>query len=124
MTDKTAPKFVHRIEEEFARILDYYGVAWEYEPRSFTLEWDEAGQVKVAFTPDFYLPDQDLYVELTTMRPRLVTKKNRKLRRMHELYPDINIQLWKRSDLRALMLRYGLDDEAARIMGTDAQSSS
>lgn len=124
MTDKTAPKFVHRIEEEFARILDYYGVAWEYEPRSFTLEWDEAGQVKVAFTPDFYLPDQGLYVELTTMRPRLVTKKNRKLRRMHELYPDINIQLWKRSDLRALMLRYGLDDEAARIMGTDAQSSS
>ena len=99
-------------------------MAWEYEPRSFTLEWDEAGQVKVAFTPDFYLPDQDLYVELTTMRPRLVTKKNRKLRRMHELYPDINIQLWKRSDLRALMLRYGLDDEAARIMGTDAQSSS
>ena len=121
MSDKPTPKFSHRIEEEFARILDYYGVAWEYEPRSFALEWDEAGQVKVAFTPDFYLPDQDLYVELTTMRPRLVTKKNRKLRRMNELYPEINIQLWKRSDLRALMLRYGLDDEAARIMGTDAQ---
>ncbi len=121
MTDKPAPKFSHRIEAEFARILDYYGVPWEYEPRSFALEWDEAGQVKVAFTPDFYLPDQDLYVELTTMRPRLVTKKNRKLRRMNELYPEINIQLWKRSDLRALMLRYGLDDEAARIMGTDAQ---
>ncbi len=124
MSDKPTPKFSHRIEEEFARILDYYGVAWEYEPRSFALEWDEAGQVKVAFTPDFYLPDQDLYVELTTMRPRLVTKKNRKLRRMNELYPEINIQLWKRSDLRALMLRYGLDDEAARIMGTDAQAPS
>ena len=109
MTDKPAPKFSHRIEAEFARILDYYGVAWEYEPRSFVLEWDAAGQVKVAFTPDFYLSDQDLYVELTTMR------------RMNELYPEINIQLWKRSDLRALMLRYGLDDEAARIMGTDAQ---
>jgi hypothetical protein len=58
------------------------------------------------------------------MRPRLVTKKNRKLRQMNELYPEINIQLWKRSDLRALMLRYGLDDEAARIMGTDAQAPS
>lgn len=124
MTEQPAPKFSHRIEEEFARILDYYGVAWEYEPRSFNLEWDETGAVKVAFTPDFYLPEQDLYVELTTMRPRLVTKKNRKLRQMNELYPEINIQLWKRSDLRALMLRYGLDDEAARIMGTDAQAPS
>ncbi len=123
MTEETPPKFSHRLEEEFARILDYYGVAWQYEPRSFALEWDAAGQVRVAFTPDFYLPDQDLYVELTTMRPRLVTKKNRKLRRLKELYPEINIQLWKRSDLRALMLRYGLDDEAARIMGTDAQDT-
>jgi hypoxanthine phosphoribosyltransferase len=118
------PAFAHSIEAEFARILDYYGVAWEYEPRSFALEWDETGNVVVAFTPDFYLPEQDLYVELTTMRPRLVTKKNRKLRRMNELYPEINIQLWKRSDLRALMLRFGLDGEAARIMGTGAQDDA
>ncbi|WP_374688441.1 hypothetical protein [Promineifilum sp.] len=116
------PVFSHSIEREFARILDYYHVAWEYEPRSFALEWDAAGKVTVAFTPDFYLPEQDLYVELTTMRPKLVTKKNRKLRRMNELYPEINIQLWKRSDLRALMLRFGLDEEAARIMGTLAQN--
>jgi hypothetical protein len=114
--------FSHTIEAEFARILDYYGVPWEYEPRTFPLEWDEEGNVAVAFTPDFYLPDEDLFVELTTMRPKLVTKKNRKLRRMNELYPEINIQLWKRSDLRALMLRYGLDDQAAKIMGTEAQA--
>ncbi len=115
------PKFSHPIEEEFAAILDYYGVDWEYEPRSFDLEWDEQGRVAAAFTPDFYLPEQDLYVELTTMRPKLVTKKNRKLRRMGELYPEINIQLWKRSDLRDLMLRFRMDEEAARIMGTAAQ---
>jgi len=121
MTEQERPKFANRIEAEFAYILDYYGVAWEYEPRSFPLEWDAAGSVKVAFTPDFYLPEQDLYVELTTMRPKLVTIKNRKLRRMNELYPEIHIQLWKRSDLRALMLRFGLDEEAARIMGTAAQ---
>jgi hypoxanthine phosphoribosyltransferase len=120
---KSNPVFSHSIEGEFARILDYYGVPWVYEPRSFALEWDKAGKVTVAFTPDFYLPEQDLYVELTTMRPRLVTKKNRKIRRMNELYPEINIQLWKRSDLRALMLRFGIDDEAARIMGTAAQDN-
>lgn len=120
-TDKLSQTFSHPIEAEFARILDYYGVPWQYEPRTFPLERDESGNVTVAFTPDFYLPDQDLFVELTTMRPKLVTKKNRKLRRMNELYPEINIQLWKRSDLRALMLRFGIDEEAARIMGTEAQ---
>lgn len=122
--EKSAPpQFAHPIEEEFARILDYYGIPWEYEPHSFVLEWDEEGNVKKAFAPDFYLPEQDLYVELTTMRPKLVTKKNRKIRRMNELYPEINVQLWKRSDLRNLMLRFGMDEHAAAIMGTEAQSS-
>lgn len=122
--DTKTPIFSHPIEKEFAAILDYYDVAWQYEPRSFDLEWDKEGRVTVAFAPDFYLPDQDLYVELTTMRPKLVTKKNRKLRRMNELYPEINIQLWKRSDLRDFMLRFGIDDEASRIMGTAAQDNS
>jgi hypoxanthine phosphoribosyltransferase len=121
--DYSALQFAHPIEEEFARILDYYGISWEYEPRSFELEWHEDGRVKVAFTPDFYLPDQDLFIELTTLRPKLVTKKNRKLRRMKELYPEINIQLWKRSDLRNLMLRYGIDEHVASIMGTKAQNN-
>ena len=120
--DYSAFQFAHPIEEEFARILDYYGIPWEYEPRSFDLEWDEEGNVKVAFTPDFFLPEQNLFVELTTLRPKLVTKKNRKLRRMKELYPDINIQLWKRSDLRNLMLRYGIDEHVQDIMGTEAQN--
>jgi hypothetical protein len=122
-TADTPPiKFAHPIEEEFARILDYYGIPWEYEPRSFALEWDDEGNVRIAFAPDFYLPEQDLYVELTTLRPKLVTKKNRKIRRINELYPEINVQLWKRSDLRNLMLRFGMDEQAAEIMGTEAQN--
>ncbi len=121
MEGATEPAFVHPIEAEFARVLDYYGIRWQYEPRTFDLKWDAEGRVTQAFTPDFYLPDQDLYVELTTSRPKLVTKKNRKIRRMAELYPDVNVQLWKRADLRNLMLRFGMDDQAANIMGTEAQ---
>lgn len=126
MSNITPPpkKFVHRIEEEFARILDYYGIRWQYEPKTFPLEWDKNGDVTVAFSPDFYLPDEDRYVELTTVRPKLVTIKNRKIRRMNELYPEVNITLLKRSDLRDMMIKYGLDDHAADIMGTEAQSSS
>ncbi|RME64123.1 MAG: hypothetical protein D6790_03675 [Caldilineae bacterium] len=115
------PAFAHRLEEVFARILDYYGIAWEYEPHTFPLEWDEEGNVVVAFSPDFYLPDEDLYVELTTLRPKLIRHKNRKIRRLRELYPHINIKLFKRKDLRDMMVKYGLDEEAEAILGTDAQ---
>jgi hypoxanthine phosphoribosyltransferase len=114
-------KFSHPAEETFARILDYYGIVWEYEPRTFPLQWDETGKITEAFTPDFYLPDQDLYIELTTLRPQLTTIKNRKLKRLHELHPEINIKLFKRKDLRDLMVKYGLDSEAQIISGTGAQ---
>lgn len=117
-------RFAHPVEETFARILDYYGVEWEYEPRTFPLEWDSDGNVTVAFAPDFYLPQQDLYVELTTLRPQLIRHKNRKLRRMRELYPEINIKLLKRQDIRDMLVKFGLDQEASRLSGTDAQTSA
>ena len=118
------PKFVHPSEEVFARILDFYGVQWEYEPRTFTLNTDGNGNITEAFTPDFYLSEQDLYVELTTLRPQLSTKKNRKLKRLQELYPEVNIKLFKRRELRNLMIKYGLMDEAETIAGTAAQNNN
>jgi hypoxanthine phosphoribosyltransferase len=119
--DPHRPNFAHPAEEEFARILDYYGLEWEYEPRTFPLEWDEQNEVTEAFTPDFYLPQQDLFIEITTLRPQLSTHKNRKLRRLKELYPEINIKLLKRREVRDLLVKYGLDQEAERFLGTEAQ---
>jgi hypothetical protein len=113
--------FVHPIEQVFARILDFYGIAWEYEPRTFPLEWDENGKVTLAFAPDFFLPEQNLFVELTVLRPKLTLKKNRKIRLMHELYPEVNIKLFKRRELRNMMVRFGLVAEADMIFGTEAQ---
>jgi len=106
---KQAPQpvpFAHGSEEEFARILDFYGVVWQYEPRSFPLR-EENGRVAEAFTPDFYLPDLDLYIELTTLRQRLVTEKHRKLRRFQERYPEIQVKLLHRSDYLSLLAKYG-----------------
>ena len=99
--------FAHPIEAEFARILDFYQVRWEYEPRTFALEWGADGRAKLSFTPDFYLPDQDLFVELTTLSPRLMHRKNRKLRKLRERYPEIRVKLFSLRDVRALMLKYG-----------------
>lgn len=98
--------FAHPSEAEFARILDFYGVRWEYEPRSFSLR-REGDRVLEMFTPDFYLPDLDLYIELTTMRQSLVTEKNRKLRHLRELYPDIKIRLLYKRDYHRLLAKYG-----------------
>jgi hypoxanthine phosphoribosyltransferase len=102
------PRFAHASEAEFARILDFYGVRWEYEPRSFPLRWDTRGRTIESFNPDFYLPDLNLYIELTTLKQSLVTKKNRKLRRLRELYPDINVKIFYGRDYRQLLLKYGL----------------
>ena len=90
-----------------SRILDFYAVRWEYEPHTFPILWNLDGDVVESFSPDFYLPDLDLYLEMTTLRQKLVRKKNRKLRRLRELYPDLNVKLFYARDFRALMLKYG-----------------
>lgn len=103
------PRFVNRAEVEVARLLDFYGIPWEYEPRSFVLEEDEEGRVLEAARPDFYLPDQDLYLELTTMKQSLVTRKNRKIRKLRERYPEIRVKLFYKRDFERLVEKYGLD---------------
>jgi hypothetical protein len=123
LTPGASPVYSHPAEELFARILDFYGVEWEYEPTTFPLEWDAQGNITGAFTPDFYLPGQELYIELTTLRPQLATFKNRRIRRMQELYPNVQVKLLKRRELRAMLVKYGLTAEAAQIAGTRAQVS-
>ena len=104
-----APKpFVNSSEEIFANLLDFYRIAWEYEPRSFPIQWDKDGHVSEAFTPDFYLPEFDLYVELTTMKQAHVTRKNRKVRLRREIYPHVNIQVFYQKDFENLMFKYGM----------------
>jgi hypoxanthine phosphoribosyltransferase len=101
--------FSHPSEEVFANLLDFYRIAWEYEPRSFPIEWDEAGQVVEAFTPDFYLPEFGTFVELTTMKQHLVTRKNRKIRRLRELHPEVRIQVFYQRDFDNLVFKLGLN---------------
>jgi cytidylate kinase len=102
------PEFAHPSEREFARVMDFYRIRWQYEPKTFPIEWDENQNVVKAFTPDFYLPDLDLFIELTTMKQSLVTKKNRKVRLLRELYPEVNIKILYERDYKNLIWKYGL----------------
>ena len=106
---RARPRFANEAERECAKVLDFYGVPWEYEPRTFVLEEDEDGRVIEAFTPDFYLPEQKLFLEITVMKQRLVTRKNRKLRKLRERYPDVNVKLFYKRDIERLAQRYRLD---------------
>jgi hypothetical protein len=115
-------RFAHASEAELSRILDYYGIRWEYEPRVFPIRWNADGTVVESFAPDFYLPDLDLYLELTTLKQSLVRRKNRKLRYLRELYPMIRIKLFYARDFRALLLKYRRMDVAATLIGGEGQA--
>ncbi len=104
--------FAHPSERDFARVLDFYGVEWRYEPRTFVLSENADGHPTEAFSPDFYLPDLDLYIELTTLQQRLVTKKNRKIRELRERYPGVNVMILYRRDWQNLAVKYGMDEAA------------
>jgi len=116
--------FAHASEAEMSRILDFYAVRWEYEPHTFPILWNLDGDVVESFAPDFYLPDLDLYLEMTTLRQKLVRKKNRKLRRLRELYPDLNVKLFYARDFRALLLKYGRLALVDGLSGTLGQVAS
>ena len=104
--------FAHASERQFARLLDFYQIEWEYEPKSFDLQWDADGNVIQRFTPDFYLPAYDLYIEITTLNQKLVTKKNRKVRRLRELYPEVSCKIFYQRDYLSLVMKYGLDNHS------------
>lgn len=113
-------RFAHNSERQFARLLDFYGITWEYEPRTFTLERDREGNPVQAFTPDFYLPAYDLYIEITTLNQKLVTKKNRKARRLKELHPEVNIRVFYQRDYLSLLMKYGLEPPSQLVGEAEA----
>jgi hypoxanthine phosphoribosyltransferase len=118
-SESSPPRFAHDSEAELARVLDFYQVAWRYEPDTFPLSWSPSGAVVESFAPDFYLPELDLYVELTTLRQSLVRKKNRKLRLLRQLYPEVRIKLLYMRDFRALMVKYGRIDFLVEMNGSN-----
>jgi hypoxanthine phosphoribosyltransferase len=105
-------RFAHHSERQFAQLLDFYGIAWEYEPRTFVLDEDDEGRPVQAFSPDFYLPAYDLFIEITTLNQKLVTRKNRKVRLLRERHPDVNVKVLYQRDYVRLLVKYGLADPA------------
>jgi hypothetical protein len=102
-------RFANDSEAEFAKVLDFYRIPWQYEPETFPVEWWPDGRVKSSFSPDFYLTEMDTFLELTTMKQSLVTKKNRKVRLFRELYPEKKLLIFYGRDFRKLAEKFGLE---------------
>ena len=107
-----------RAEVRIAGYFDALSLRYEYEKEIEAGFWCFK---KTVGHPDFYLPEEDAYIELTTLRQSLVRRKNRKLRRLRELYPMLNVKLLYARDFRALLVKYGRGEVADRLMGTDGQ---
>ena len=116
-------KFAHNSERQFAKLLDFYQIEWAYEPTTFEIEWDRNGNPTQRFSPDFYLPAFDLYIEITTLNQKLVTKKNRKVRRLTELYPDVQCKVLYQRDYLNLLVKYGLEEPSQKTLLTDEEGS-
>jgi len=97
-------------------LLDFYDIDWAYEPREFAVEWDADGEPTKLFRPDFYLPAEDLYIEITTMNQKLVTKKNRKVKQLRRLYPEIDCKIFYQRDYLNLLVKYELDEPADGVL--------
>ncbi len=116
--------FAHNSERQFAKLLDFYRIQWKYEPTTFDVEWDSSGKPAKRFAPDFYLPEFDLYIEITTLNQKLVTKKNRKARRLAELYPGVRCKVLYQRDYLNLLVKYGLEEpsQGALVTATNEES--
>ncbi len=112
LVQQAEPPWANSTEEHFASLLDSYGIEWLHEPHSFPIAFDDNGDPTEFFTPDFYLPDTDEYIELTVLQQKLCTKKNRKLRLLNEHHPDVKCRIMYRRDYENLALKYGWDDDA------------
>lgn len=106
--------FKHPSEEEFAGILDMYHLDWEYEPRTFPIQWDEEGNVTMAFSPDFYLPRFNTFIELTTMSQKYASEKKKKVKLLKRLYPGTNINIVFKNDFYSLLERFGIKKGSAQ----------
>jgi len=98
--------FAHPSEKTFASFLSLYGHKWEYEPFEFALAWNENGQPIRGFRPDFYLPELNVFIELTVLEQRLVTKKNAKIRAFRALYPEVELVVVYQKDFNDIVLKH------------------
>jgi hypothetical protein len=118
-----AVTFAHNSERQFAKLLDFYRIDWEYEPTTFEIDWDPSGNATQRFSPDFYLPEFDIYIEITTLNQKLVTKKNRKARRLMQLYPDVKCKILYQRDYLNLLVKYGLEEPEQGSLLTTGEST-
>ena len=88
--------FYSRWEANIARLFNYLGIKWLYQPKTFDLKTQN-------YTPDFYLPEQKIYIEVKNFLWKYSKIRDEKFRK---LYPNINLFLLLKKDYLKLEKKY------------------
>jgi len=88
--------FYSRWEANIARLFNYSGIKWTYQQKTFDLGSQN-------YTPDFYLPDGDIYIEVKNFLWRYSKTRDRKFRK---IYPGIKLTLLLKKDYLELEKKY------------------
>ena len=120
-----AVEFHHNSERQFAQLLDFYGIEWQYEPHTFVLGTRSCGAIRSKRSArTFFLPAYGLYIEITTLKQKLVTKKNRKVRKLQEQHPELKVTILYQRDYLNLLVKYGLESPEQLAGYGDVASSA
>lgn len=88
--------FYSRWEANIARLFNYSDIKWKHQPKIFDLKTQ-------TYTPDFYLPEYDMYIEVKNFLWKYSEIRDRKFRK---LYPDINLILLLKKNYLELEKEY------------------
>jgi len=84
-------------EANVARYFNFVGIKWEFESKTFWFENIKRGNR--SYTPDFYLPEEDRYVEVKGWMDK---SSKTKLKRMAKYYPNIKIEIIAKDEYKAI----------------------
>jgi len=79
-------------EIAYAKYLDKRKVQWQYEPKHFKLD-------NTTYTPDFYLPETNEYIEI---KGWFTEQAKLKIKNFMKTFPDIKLQILQQKQLRKI----------------------
>ncbi len=88
--------FFSRWEANYARLLNFQGMRWVHQPQTFRLK-------KQNYTPDFYLPEQDKFIEIKNFLSDYSKNRDEEFRK---LYPNLRLDLILKKDYLKLQEKF------------------
>lgn len=101
---------MHRWDRKYAQYLDSINEPYLYEPKYFDIKLDNR---ETSYTPDFYIPNKDLYIEIKGYWRDDAKDKYNEFKKQ---YPNIKIELLMEKDLNNIGINLKITTEEKEII--------